>query len=74
MRTALDRKGKRFMRHFLGIPLFIILAVINIVLISWLCHMVYASFVNDFDHMSLSHWAEHLYMIIKAFIDQILRI
>ena len=73
MRSALDRKKKRFMHYFLGIPLAIVLIVINIVLISWLFHMLIASFANDLDHMSLYKWAEHLYAIIKDIIDQIFR-
>lgn len=67
----MDRRGKRIMRYLVGIPLAIVLIVVNIVLISWLFHILYASFVNNWDHMSLSKWAEHLYMIIKGIIDKI---
>jgi hypothetical protein len=74
MRTALDRKRKRFIHYLVGVPLSIILIVINIVLISWLFHVLYNSFVNNLDHMSLYKWAEHLYSIIKDIIDQIFRI
>jgi hypothetical protein len=74
MRTALDRKGKRILRYLLGIPLATVLIVINIVLISWFIHIVYNSFINNLDHMSLYLWAEHLYTIIKGIIDQIFRI
>jgi hypothetical protein len=74
MRTALDRKKNRFMHYFLGIPLAIVLIVINIVLITWLFHVLYNSFVNNLDHMSLYQWAEHLYAIIKGIIDKIFRI
>ena len=74
MRSALDRKKKRFMHYFLGIPLAIVLIVINIVLITWLFHMLITSFANDLDHMSLYKWAEHLYAIIKDIIDQIFRV
>jgi len=73
MRTAFERKKKRFMHYFLGIPLAIVLIVINIVLITWLFHMLITSFANDLDHMSLYKWAEHLYAIIKDIIDQIFR-
>lgn len=58
MRTVLERKKKRFIHYFLGIPLAIVLIVINIVLISWLFHMLITSFANDLDHMSLYKWAE----------------
>jgi hypothetical protein len=44
------------------------------VLISWLFHVLYKSFANNQDHMSLSKWAEHLYTIFKGIIDQIIRI
>jgi hypothetical protein len=74
MRSAFDRKRKRFIHYFLGIPLAIVFTVINIVLISWLFHVIYNSFVNNFDHMSLYKWAEHLYALIKGIIDKIFRI
>jgi len=74
MRSAFDRKRKRFIHYFLGIPLAIVFTVINIVLISWLFHMLITSFANDLDHMSLYKWAEHLYAIIKDIIDQIFRV
>jgi hypothetical protein len=71
MKSVLDRKKKRFMHYFLGIPLAVVLIVINIVLITWLFHVLYNSFANDLDHMSLYKWAEHLYAIIMGMIDQI---
>ena len=74
MRSAFDRKKKRFIHYFLGIPLAIVFFVINIVLISWLFHVLYKSFANNLDHMSLYQWAEHLYTIIKGIIGQIFRI
>jgi len=73
MRTALDRKKKRFLHYFIGVPLAIVLIVANAVLISWLFHILIMSFANNMDHMSLSKWANHLYVIIKDFIDSILR-
>jgi hypothetical protein len=74
MRSALDRKKKRFVHYFLGIPLAAVFIVINIVLISWLIHVLYKSFVNNLDHMSLFHWAEHLYAIVKEIFDKIIRV
>ena len=71
MRTALDRKKKRFIHYLIGIPLAIILIVVNIVLISWLFHILITSFANDMDHMSLYKWADHLYAILKDIIDGI---
>lgn len=62
------------MHYFLGIPLAIVLIIINIVLITWLFHVLYNSFANNLDHMSLYKWAEHLYTIIKDIIDKIFRI
>lgn len=62
------------MHYFLGIPISIVLIVVNIVVITWLFHVLYNSFVNNLDHMSLFKWAEHLYTIVKGIIDQILRI
>jgi hypothetical protein len=74
MRTALDIKRKRLIHYILGIPLAIVLIVINVVLITWLFHVLYNSFVNNLDHMSLYKWGEHLYTLIKDIIDKILRI
>jgi hypothetical protein len=74
MRDEFDRKKKRFMHYVLGIPLSIVLVAINIVLISWICHILYNSFVNNLDHMSLFKWAEHLYALIKGIFDKILSI
>jgi hypothetical protein len=71
MRSTLERKKKRFVYYFLGIPIAIVFIVLNVVLISWLIHVLYNSFINNLDHMSLSQWAEHLYIIIKGIFDQI---
>ena len=73
MRTALDRKKKRFIHYFAGVPLAIILIVANVILISWLFHILITSFANDLDHMSLYKWADHLFTIIKDIIGNILR-
>lgn len=74
MRDEFDSKKKRFIHYFLGIPLAIVFLIINIVLISWLIHVLYNSFINNLDHMSLSQWAEHLYTIVKEIFDQMFRI
>jgi hypothetical protein len=74
MRSAFDRKRKRFIHYFLGIPIAVVFIVINSVLISWLFHVLYKSFANNQDHMSLYKWAEHLYAILKGIIDQMFRI
>ena len=71
MRTALEKKKKRFVHYLVGVPLAIILIVANIILISWLFHILITSFANDLDHMSLYKWADHLYSIIKDAIDKI---
>jgi hypothetical protein len=73
MRTAFERKKKRFIHYLVGVPLAIILIVANIILISWLFHMLITSFANDLDHMSLHKWADHLYAMIKDIIDKIFR-
>ncbi|MFC2163786.1 hypothetical protein ACFLT2_02170 [Acidobacteriota bacterium] len=73
MRTALDRKKKRFIHYLVGVPLAIILIVANAILISWLFHILITSFANDLDHMSLYKWADHLYTMIKDVIDNVLR-
>ena len=73
MKTALDRRRRRFIHYFIGIPLAIIFIVVNIVLISWLFYVLYTSFAKDLDHMSLSQWAEHFYTIIKDIVDPILK-
>lgn len=70
MGTALERKNKRFIHYFVGVPLSTILIAINIVLISWLFHMLIASFANDSDHISFYKWADHLYSIVKDTIDK----
>ena len=71
MRTALDRKKKRFVHYLIGVPLSIFLIVANAILISWLFHVLITSFANDMDHMSLFKWANHLYVMAKDFIDSI---
>jgi len=73
MRTALESKKKRFIHYLVGVPLGIILIAVNIVLISWLFHMLITSFANDMDHMSLYKWADHLYTMGKDIIDKIFR-
>jgi len=73
MRTALERTKKRFIHYLVGVPLAIILIVANIVLISWLFHVLITSFANNLDHMSLYKWADHLYTIIKDVIDKIFK-
>jgi hypothetical protein len=73
MRTVLDRKKSRFVHYLIGVPLAVFLVVANVILISWLFHILITSFANDMDHMSLYKWADHLYGIIKDYIDGIFR-
>ena len=43
----------------------IILIIINIILVSWIIHIVYVIFTDGLDHMSLYEWTEHLYLFAK---------
>lgn len=58
-------KKRRLRDILLGIPLTVILIVINIVLVGWLIHMLHAIFTDALTHMSLYEWTEHLYNLAK---------
>jgi hypothetical protein len=58
----------------MGIPLSFILIVVNVVLFSWLAHVLHAVFTDSLDHMSLFEWTEKLYFLAKNTIDKILEV
>jgi len=74
MKMTLDRKGRRPLHYLIGIPIAVVLIVVNVVLISWLFYILYISFAKDLDHMSLFQWAEHLYRTVKDMFDSIPKI
>ncbi len=58
----------------MGIPLTLILVVVNGVLFSWLVHVLHAVFTDALDHMSLFEWAEKLFFLAKNALDKILEL
>jgi len=74
MTPVWERKKKRAKNILLGIPLTIILVVINIVLIGWFIHILHAIFTDALDHMSLYEWTEHLYHLAKSTIEKLLEV
>lgn len=72
MTPVWERKKKRARNILLGIPLTIILVVINIVLIGWVIHILHAIFTDALDHMSLYEWTEHLYFLAKNTLEKLL--
>lgn len=67
-----DRKESRVKKLLMGIPLTFILVIVNVVLFSWLIHLLHAVFTDALDHMSLYEWTEKLYFLVKNTIDKIL--
>jgi len=65
METLRERKRKRIKNFILGSPLTLLLVVINVILVGWLIHILYAIFTDALDHMTLYEWTEHLYLLAK---------
>jgi len=60
-----ERKEKKITHYLLESPLAFFLIVVNIVLIFWIFHILFAIFTDSLDHMSLYGWVEHLYALLK---------
>jgi hypothetical protein len=71
MTPVWERKNSRAKKILMGIPLTFILIVVNVVLFSWLVHLLHAVFTDALDHMSLFEWTEKLYFLVKNTIDKI---
>lgn len=69
-----ERKESRVKKILMGIPITFILVVVNVVLFSWLIHLLHAVFTDALDHMSLYEWTEKLYFLVKNAIDKILEV
>jgi len=69
METLREIKRKRIKNRLLNSPLTFILIVVNIVLVSWLIHVLHAIFTDALNHMSLYEWTEHLYFLAKNTVD-----
>jgi hypothetical protein len=74
MTTVWEGKKSRTKKILAGIPLTLILIIINVVLFSWLVHLLHSVFTDALDHMSLYEWTEKLYFLVKNAIDDILEI
>jgi type II secretory pathway component PulM len=72
MTPVWERKKSRAKKILMGIPLTLILVVVNVVLFSWLVHLLHSVFTDALDHMSLLEWTEKLYFMVKNTIDKIL--
>jgi hypothetical protein len=64
MTPVWERKESRVKKILMGIPLTLILIVVNVVLLSWLVHLLHSVFTDALDHMSLYEWTEKLYFLV----------
>ncbi len=71
MRLVWERHKRGIEYYFLGVPIIILLIVVNIVLITWFAHLLYFLFTDNPESMSLLEWAEYLFESMKRLIDQI---
>jgi hypothetical protein len=60
-----ERKKRGVIYYLVGIPLAILLVILNIVLVTWFLHLLYAFFTDSPKAMSLPEWAEYLYNLIR---------
>jgi hypothetical protein len=60
-----ERKKRGVIYYLVGIPLVILLVIVNLVVITWFLHLLYAFFTDSPNAMSLRKWAEYLYELIK---------
>lgn len=65
MVTIREKKRRRIWKVLLYSPLTLLLIVINIVLVSWLVHILHVIFTDALDHMTLYEWTAHLYSLAK---------
>jgi len=71
MKTRRDIKKNRAKRILLNFPVVVILVIVNIILVSWLLHIMHVIFTDALDHMSLYEWTEHLYILAKNTLEEI---
>jgi uncharacterized protein involved in cysteine biosynthesis len=69
LRLVWERKKRGIIYYLVGIPIVILLVIVNIVLITWFLHLLYALFTDSPKTMSLPEWAEYLCKMIKHLID-----
>lgn len=66
-------KGKRKPSFYLvKIPLFIVIILLNIVLLSWLGYVIHCLFTDAQIEKSLIEWTQHLYIVLRRMIRPIL--
>ncbi len=68
----MERKKRGFFYYFIRFPLVVLIVVVNIVVVSWIIHIVYSVFSDSLHHMSLLEWADHLYSLLRSFIYRII--
>ncbi len=71
MRRVWEIKKKGVFYYLVVVPAVIVLVIINLVVVSWLLHLLYALFTDSPETMSLPEWAEYLYGFIKHLIGLI---
>lgn len=69
MRRVWEIKKRGILYYLIVIPAVIALVIINLVVVSWFAHLLYAIFTDSAETMSFPEWAEHLYGFIKHLID-----
>jgi len=64
MKKVWEKKKRGPAFFFIRVPLFIILAVVNILLISWFIHILYCAY-TDASTMTLIKWVDHVFVLVQ---------
>jgi len=66
-------KGKRNVAFYLvKIPLFLVIIVLNILLLSWLGYVIHCLFTDAHVEKSLFEWVQHIYVLSRSMIRPLL--
>jgi hypothetical protein len=65
MKKVWEKKKRGPAHFFIRIPLFILLGIVNIVLISWFLHIIHCAF-TDTSTMSLMKWTGHVFTLAQG--------
>ena len=71
MKMRRDIKKNRAKGILLNFPVAFILVVVNIIVVGWLLHIMHVIFTDALDHMSLYEWTEHLYVLAKTTVEEL---
>ena len=72
MKKVWDKSKRNPSFYLVKIPLFLLIILMNIVLLSWLGYVIHCLFTDAQVEKSLFEWTQHLFLLLKRMIRPIL--